>query len=474
MITGIGRRRARLVRAPQRDPSSSLLGFSPKRPPHIDQVGVDKVTVSVTGRWQSHFSNGWPLFENSLYIPDADWFNRPARTANPNSTSRTVTLSSRRNTERQGAANRSTLGACKIEAKRLNLRSGPVQIDFTLNPTRTLRHLLARAADPDDDCVRQDQDFISVLRALPVVEFFARANEYSIERSLDGNDNWLPPTRYVRQRVGANFWGSFLPVFFEQVRALSLTLLSEYVVSPQSEGPLDTVALPGGVIAVDWSEVKVPTIECYFERYHRDAVGAVRRGGWALLAADHSAEIATYPDQASFTRDNDRFALGLPLSDVYDLAIYAKRRDRIRFEVRRKKRGRYLDLPRPITALMRLLGIVELERENLLSAVRWDDLGELLEGPDQAGLHDLRDMIDLIHSVVGDDAAELTLVLKALLTEGSVSEAEVGNRVIRRLVDRRVLQPLRIRRRDLNDRVTRYALVAPYRDIHRLLADPLR
>ena len=282
----------------------------------------------------------------------------------------------------------------------------------------------------------------------------------------------MPPTRQVRERLGGNFWPPFLALFVERVRQLCVALLSEYP-DVQTEGTTDRIMLPNGSVMLDWGEVKVPQIECYFERFHREAVVAVRRGGWALLAADHSGEMRSCADRATFTRDNDRFAIGLPLNDIYKLAVYAKLRDRIRFEVRRIGKGNYSGLA-PASTPARLLDIMEHQREHVLGAVIWQSVGELLAGPDQPQLHDLSHLIEQVRIAADGDAEVLAAVLSSLLIEGSVSEGTATSRVIQRLVDGGLIERPRVRRRDINKRVTRYSLTAPYRDIHILLADPLR
>lgn len=462
MSDGDGESR-RWIRARQRDPNSSMVGFDASLSPRLQDIGVDRLQVSITGRWRSSSENGWSLFENALHLPQVDWFNRPERPPNPNSASRNVGLSKRRNG--------STISACTIALRRLNTSDGIVQIDLTLNPTRTLSHLLARYTGDHSSDDRVDLDLLDELRGLELTDFFRQTDEADVGRSLDGSDNVLPPTRQVREQLGDDFWSTFLPLFVDRVRHLCVALLSEYP-SVETDEQIDRITLPDGMVMVDWSEVKVPQIECYFERYHRDAITAVRRGGWAVLATDHTSAIQTYADQISFSRDNDRFAIGMPLNDIYRLAIYAKLRDRIRFEVRRVGKGNYSGLPAHPSG-SRLLDIIEHERARALNASNWQNLGELLAGPDRPQIQDLAHMIEQVGLAVNGDADVMTAILGALLIDGSVSENTAPRDVIRRLSDGGIIERSRIRHRDINNRVTRYILTAPYREVHALLTDPI-
>ena len=473
MMTGIRDGRTPFIRAGQRDRSSSMIGFAPERVPIISEVGVDKLSVTFVGHWHSRLGNGWPLFENALYlVEEEDWFNRPARSANPNTTSLRTTINKRRKS--------STIKECAITARKLNQRNGDVLIDLTVNPTRTLAHLFARAESLLASSHAGHQDLLTILAALRPAQFFASAGEGVIEPSLDGSDNWLPPMRSLRQQLGSDFWPRYLGVFFEQIRRLCLSVLSEY---PQVEtiGTVDHLRMgasggnaPDGVLTIDWSDVRIAEHECYFERFHSEAVLTVRRGGWALLAADHSAEMRVYSDPVTLNRDNGRFTIGLTLHGSYKLAIYAKRPDRIRFEVRRKGKRGHSDLPVPTTPGAQLLNIIQREREHLVSGVIWTNLGELLAGPDYPQLHDLARLIEQVSWAIADDQSAFAPVLQTLLVEGAITADASNKRVVQRLVRASVVQRVRLRPRDANKRDRRFALKAPYRDIHRLLADPLR
>lgn len=458
--------RSRFIRARQRDRNSSMIGFASDLSPTLEQVGVDRLMVSITGQWSSSAPNGRSLFDNALHFPEVPWFNRASYTPSTRPNSVSLAMSRRSNT--------STISKCEFKAWPLNGRSGQFKVGLSLNPTRTLAHLLARFGEGGREAdQRGNEGFASFLRSLPPSSFFLQAEPNCISPSLDGSDNWLPPTRQVADQVGRDFWPIFLQIYAYQVRSFCVSLLC-MLPSSTVEETVDLIGLNGGSARLDWSEIRVPQIECYIERYHRDAIATVRRGGWAVLSADHSAELRAYSGDATFTRENDRFAIGLTISDRYKLAMYAKRADRIRFEVRRIGKGNYSDLRPATTPTMRMLDIIEHERAQLLTRVGWSDVGELLAGPDHPQLHDLAELIEQVASAVDSDAAIMSAVLKALLLEGALSEGSANHNCIQRLVRQGVLERARVRRRDINNRSTRYVLRAPYRDIHALLADPLR
>ncbi|WP_447931864.1 hypothetical protein [Sphingopyxis fribergensis] len=446
--------RSRFIRARQRDRAASIVGFSANLSPAIEQVGIDKLEVSVAGHWICHSGNGEAMFRNRLAFPDVQWFNTPQ--ASPQSM--TVSMSRSRNG--------STITECKVRIASTRSQQGTININLSVNPTRTLAHLLARFGNE-----LSPAELWSEIASLSPVSFFAKAEAGLISSSLDGSDNWLPATRYVRDRLGGDPWEHFLPIYVDRLRVVCNALLMEALVDPANE-PTNRVPSPMGDVSLHWGDVRVSSVETYFERYHRHAISTVRRGGNALLAADHSVDFWRYlPAATSFHRENARFSVSMKLPGTRRLAIYAKLRDRLRFEIRRKGKGDYSRLASPTDGNMRLLGILEQERRALLGAVEWEAIGELFAGPDHPEIADIETLIEQVCASCGQEASFAAEILNRLLFDGAITEADVPRAIIGNLRKRGIVDRQLIRVRDINGRTKRFALTAPYRDVHLAIVD---
>lgn len=453
-MTGDTPAQSRFVRARQRDRAAAMVGFSSDLVPAISQVGIDKLEITVAGTWRSHGVNGEALFENLLAMLDVEWFNRPE-------TSRRGVVKLSLSSQDNG----STISECEVSVFSTQGDQGGIKVALTVNPTRTLAHLLARF-----DQGILPSDLRAELSALSPMTFFSQAPTGTILASLDNSTNWLPAPRHVRERLGEDYWDFFIFVFCEQLRTFCNLLLMEAAVEPSNE-PTNRISSSSGDVSLDWGGVRVSSVESYFERYHAQAVAAVRRGGTALLAADHSVDFWRYAPQASsFHRENDRFSVGLKLTNIRRLSIYAKLRDRIRFEIRRKGKGDYRTLPTPTTGTMRLVDILQLERAVLLDAVRWDAIGELFAGPDRPEMADVAELISQVGAACAD-ADDVAATINMLIFEGGISATNATQSTISNLQRRGIITRYRVRPRDLNRRISRYALTAPYLDIHLAIVD---
>lgn len=449
-----------MKRARQRDPDGLMLGFEQGLSPALHEVGVDRMDISVSGRWSSPRSMT-EFFSNRLQIVENRWLNVPV--AREGATTVELTQRSSQNT--------STISNLSIRVSARAGQIGSIKIKIGLNPTRTLHHLLAYFEQGEGEADGPLLDRLSLLSPLEFFSKSSRATEMAV--SLDGGDNFLPDVSLARRLVHVDFWPTYLEVFCEQLRRLCELILSE------TGAALDEGLSSNERLELDWAEVRVPQIECYFERYHRSAVWAVRQGCWHLLAADHSATVRSYEGDWSAVRDNRRFAASLPLTSGCHLAIYAKLHDRLRFERRRNGRGNYIRLARNRTGMARLLAIIQMERQSLIDGVRWGEIGEIFSGPDEAAVPDFLLLIEQVEAASRGNAATFGHLLKSLIIEGAVVRPRAGPTLdlggpIRELQERGVIDRARIRPRDLNGRDTRYALRSPFREIHSLFVEPLR
>lgn len=446
--------RSPFIRARQRNRAASLVGFSANLMPMLGQVGIDKLEMSVAGDWVSHSGTGDAMFRSRLTLPEVQWFNAPQRSPQH------MLVSMSRN------RNGSTISECKVRISSTRHERGPIHISLSVNPTRTLAHLLARFGNE----LSPTELWEEISRLSPVA-FFAKAEAGRISPSLDGSDNWLPATRYVRDRLGDDPWERFLPIFCDRLRRFCNALLMEAPVDPANE-PTNRMPSPSGDVSLHWGAVRIASVEAYFERYHRQAISTVRRGGNALLAADHSIDFWRYvPEASSFHRENARFSISMKLTEKLRLAIYAKLRDRLRFEIRRKGKGDYSALGSPTDGNMRLLDILQQERRILIGAVRWDAIGELLAGPDHPQIADIETLIEQVCASCGQDANLAAETLNSLLFDGALVEADAPPAIIEDLQKRGIVERRLTRVKDRNRRARRFSLTAPYLDVHLAMID---
>lgn len=445
-----------------------MRGFDPKLDPSLIEIGIDRLQVQVKGTFALTNGSFGQFAETLLHQPDLGWFNRPGGTGS----FRSVDWSARA---------QSSIREMSATLRSTTQNRGTAKLEATLNPTATMAHCIKRY-----QAERPHSSFLDYLRGLPPGNFFALADDAQehFVQSLDGRDNWLPPPSDLGELMDRDYWPAYLAIFVAQLRQLVLQVFSEpQNVSVSTSGARDTVRSSNGWVEIEWDRVSVPQIECYFERFHSTATLAVRRGGWAVLSADHSAHLKRYIGNARFERDNDRLSVSVPLTDTRWLSIYAKLADRMRFEVVRKGKGDYSALPLPEAPIQRLFEIIALERGNTLVAVRWPSIGELFAGPDYPDIHDLQVLIRHIARAAGDNETLLSDLMTKLLYDGSIEERwAISSREHRTatsaLKAAGVLEKNAIRRRDMSKtgrqgRRPRLHLTAGYRDIHILFTDPL-
>ncbi len=405
--------------------------------------------IKVTGGWTTTLSNGREYFSTRLSIPHVDWFRRPGR--HPYS----LPVASYKDA-------RSTFGYTELEVGSVRRRQGKITINISANPTLTLAHIWARMG--------RRPDFLDRIANLAPDRFFALTDPCLMLRGLDGGSNFLNHWKALRNRLGQDVFAAFMPIYVEQVQRVCALLLTEYEEMAVEEGN-HVLLHQDGRIDLEWSSVSVPQIETYFERYHPSAQSAVRRGAFSLLAADHTARARLYgtSKELGFERDNDCFAITGHLAGTRDLKVYAKTADRIRFEVVRKGKGDNRDLPNTSPS-DRLLAIVARERQRACNAVRWEDFGVLLAGPDEAHMGDLGDLIARVVAAFSDDPVRGGKMLTGLLEDGAITANMRDKHAITRLLRNGVIEEVSIRRRNASGKSQRYVLKAPYRDLHLIVA----
>ncbi len=462
----------RVVRARQRDRANSLPGFDRDFAPQPHEWGIDKLMLSVSGAWRTQLADGREYFRQRLTDPSAPfrWLNRVV--------------------EQQGAITVQTLrplpltiGRIAVRASRCMTQNGRVTVDIVANPTRTLAALLVRLGG--------GADFRFRIFRMEAFDFFASPNaEQSLPPSLDGGDNYLPEHPGARDALGPDPFSTFMPIYLAHLRELVARILAEHTVEMRVEGSEQVFSSDDGSMRLDWGEAKVPQIETYFERFHRHAQAAVRTAGSAVIDGDTNVVLRLHNARSVVPyveRSGDRFAvaasINLGLDNRHDLVVYAKTERRIRFEVRRSRRGRYDSVPETERVATRnavderLLRIMlDVERHDAERLVRWRDLFEAFDEPDTPGIGDLAALITAISSASGSGEV-FRLILNRIVVDGGISagtDARVPNEVLARLVRVGVLERARIRTRRPNSQLDRYRLTGMYRSLHQQLIAALR
>lgn len=437
----------RTIQPRHRARDGSLLGFSRELNPAEFEWQVDKLSINVNGSWRTRAAEAF--FREQIGLPSVDWFTS-ATLERGNLTVSTI----RRET--------SSLGHLKLTITKLREPAGDIKLSIDCNPTRTLAHILAEAP--------ANVDLVEYLRSLDILDFFALAHPSNIDESLDGKTNWLNSPREARSRLDGDINHIFLPIFVAKLKTLIARLLG---VTSRDEGCDQVMVYERGVTArLAWGQVRVPQIESYFECHHSGAVSAVRRASMKILSADHTNTVTMYHGNPQFERDEDCFKISLPIMEPRKLVIYAKTKTRIRFEVRRDKKGRYGQLPPSLTPMDRLLHIIALERREAERVCNWTDIGGLFDDADSSSFSQLTDFLATVASICAETNASVEKVIELLLIEGSISrsvQSQTPIETVSALETAGIVRRTRVRTRDLRHATTRLALAEQHHDLRERL-----
>lgn len=427
------------VRVRQRS-RNSLRAFTDPLVPSFDETGIDRLQVRVKGVCRSMDRGSSARDYRSLVAtnhPDIDWVGTPQTYRNE---TKVVT--------RKAIA--ATIGF-ELVARERDERHVAIAIDYACNPTRTLAHLLHRYRDIDE--------IDRVVGEISAVDFFAETP--GVPLSLDHQTNWLADPDLAHRAFGCDVFTTFLPIYVRQLRALSSQLVSpDFYGSVAEEGADDVIRSDAYEVRLDWGSAAAPQSETYFERHHGSAQAVVRSAAQNVLTKLDHATVRHHLFETGFERRGDLFSMRCRLPNERELSIYAKDRNRLRFEVSRKKAGRY---PAPVQpgSSGRLLAILASERETLLTALRWRVAGELLSEHSLPVVGDLVSLVTLTASACDESGASLRATMSALVADGGISETESNTALIAFLVRSGVIERTTLRRRD-HGTPKRFALRGAY------------
>lgn len=447
--------RSPIVRARQRS-RTALPAFTAALDPQFEQTGVDRLQVRLHGTWRASAGNGSDViaqeYKDLLATSplDIDWLTLPEN----NRTN--VRIKSR-------ATPRSTISELDINVTGWPDRSGQIICKATVNPTRTLAHLMVTHP--------ADGSFVQRVTDLPPALFFAPST--GVTPGFGGpnsRDNWIEDADAARDCLGNDIASEFGPIFARQLLDLVTGLVAPRHTTRRSDDGADIVLNdPGLEVRLECGTIRVPQIETYFERHHAAAVAGVRAAVAAALITIEDARAVRYENRVSewMARMDDSLALGFDVARERKIAVYAKHRRRLRFEVRRLRAGAYASLPVPSSPVARLVDILAMERRTLLTICRWSTIGDLFEEPNEPTISDLSRLCTYIAEACADQIP-VEPVMSRLLEDGGLNrggEHGVPAPVVESLIRNGVLDRTIVRRRDRGVRTSRVALRPEYRAI---------
>jgi hypothetical protein len=337
-----------------------------------------------------------------------------------------------------------------------------VVLSLDLNPTRWLAH---QPLPPGTAPLNMD-----ALAALPAHQALAEHSEVAASArraALDGNDNVALGFRrtgdFTPARDHAAWFRRVLAVYLEHVRALVTAVLT----------PTTNDAIP---VTVTVHPFAVQQAECYAEQNTPDAIAAMATLADRLKVAASDMTIRHYlpADRLEEGMSLNARSVTLKLTNTVHLCIYAKTRDRIRFEVR------YLSAVQG-TVARHLRGqqpnILEILEEAMSDAAnRLNTVNRALTQIMTDAPVDWQRLINFMAELLwacGSDYDRARALLSPLVIDQAVCETVPGGlaprAVMQRLHDRRIVERVRVR----HGGPVRWRLTPPYAAIMRGLGDQL-
>ena len=443
-----------------------LRAFVPELQPVTEEVGIDKVALTVTGNWRNSTAAAGQLsiedYFDLLWPPGNDplWF-LVERTRNG------IAFKTR-------ADAATTLGNVRLSVDRQQGGAGFVR--FVLkggNVTRTLHHLLVMHG-------HQGGQFPDIVSQLHPTAFFSRAPDgVSLAFGQDA-DNWISDYAVMRACLGDDPFTAFHSIYVRQLQRMVGWLVLPLENQRTFADGTSLVSVGAGITCrMDWADVRIQQIETYFERRHSHAMGAVRLLATAALVDFDDAQVWRYITNTSLwaERTDDNLSVGFALRENYRLAVYAKAPGRIRFEVRRKGKGTTIQssdgVPTPET---RLLDMFRHDQTNLLDAAQWRSLGPLMDEHPAPQMSDLVRLCSAVQQASAAHEVNFSTLLTVLLEDGGLkpngahgwSDALIGD--LRRAG---ILYRPNVRRRDHRRPNKRHALRPEYRGLLNLVSRSL-
>lgn len=328
---------------------------------------------------------------------------------------------------------------------------GGFKLTVAVNPIRTLGHIL-------------DSYTFGDIEGLTPYEFFAKRPEpRAAAITLDGNDNMVAdylafsgtlPATYV-QRVA-----TYLDLF---ERALVQRLLVELCppdrgYTLRTDGDAWLAESDDLTVRLEWGALTVSQCEVCWERRDEQTLARVHALADDMLLSARSVEVPifTRPSRKrpiSVERELGAIAVRIPLPGDVTVVVYAKSRDRLRFEVRYSK-----NLPDMVRSKMQSSGRTLVQwfnaiREHAASRLRWSDLHQRLQPQHVLTVDALTELtLAVADAATGKRKPKRNAIIRELLLHGAItatsSDGEAPFGILDRLARRGVLEHVPLLSRD--------------------------
>lgn len=346
-----------------------------------------------------------------------------------------------------GKSNKTTT----ISRAELTTWDHPVQPRFklvvTVNPIRTLSHIL-------------DAHHFNEIAGLSPEEFFAKRRQArAASLALDGQDNMVTDFLAFSGTVHSTYVqrvATYLNLF---ERALIRRMLDELCPSDRgfvrrTDGETWLAENDDLLVRLEWGALTVSQCEVCWERKDNQALERVHALADDMLLSARSVEVPIFSQPSrkrpiSVQRELGAIAVRIPLPGEVTIVVYAKARDRLRFEVRYIK-----DLPDLVRNHLpqggrTLVQWFDAIREHAASRLPWAELHQRLQPPQDFTVEILAELTLAVADVArGKQKSKRDALIRQLLLHGAITattsdgDAPVG--MLDRLARRGILEHVRL------------------------------
>lgn len=334
---------------------------------------------------------------------------------------------------------------------------GSIDLELTVNPMRTLGHLLDRYS------------YEQIADLTPTEFFEKRRSPRAKSLTLDGNDNMVADFLAFSGTVHT----ARVQRVAEYLRSFEAHLIARIMegLCPPELG-YDLQLLGGNAVAendharveLEWSSLKVSQCEVCWEWHDPDALSKVHALADTAVTSARSTEVNFF-DRPTVERTLGALAVRLPLPGDVVIVIYAKAQDRLRVEVRYPTGLAKTVGDRLPTGTRMLKDWLDVTSNHAAQRVPWESLHALLTVPSQPDLDALADLLAAVADATDRAKSKRQGLLRQLLRHGAVTgtsrDGPAPYQVLKKLADRGVVEHMRLARRDAEEG-RRYRLADRY------------
>lgn len=445
-----------------------LRSWLDRRSPDFGEARIDKIVVKLSGRIRSESADAISSYISHLNSID------------PVGTPKLFTNFGTRPPLRSSV--RSDHWTIQSGDVQISGRSSDVQreirISLSMNPTRTLQHVLG------------EHDFQDLARLSPREFFLCDPRvEAEVRRvTLSRSDNALLGRRNLggaEAEYRAVRWREYLDIFEAQLRCLVIEtfLPAELGFEGGALHGSGETAFGQVYVGLDWADLTVAQAEVFWERHCDSAPSVARQIANRGVAAASRAAVRLFPREGVVTgtgeessqsrvavaRENNAYLLSVPLNRSVGVVVYAKLEDRLRFEVRYLRSvTRELRVAPSRTEARALAAWIDDLVRDALNRLPWAELRSLAhDSGDEVCLPSLiASLADALREACDRRGISgwFEPAFRELLREGGVSLCRAGQsnevKVMERLARKGVVQRPRLLRRETG--VIRWRLAGEY------------